>query len=75
MPGAVGIVLFNDAGLLLDDFRLGAGAGHGRAEEYVDDEHDEEEDAESDAQVEEPQRLDARTSSHGNCERKEKKIE
>ena len=37
---------------------LAAGAGHGGAEEDVDDEHDEEEDAEGDAEVEQPDRGD-----------------
>ena len=67
VPGTIGIILLDDAGLLLDDFCLGTRAGHGRAQEHVDDEHDEEQDAESDAQVEQPQRLDARTRCHGNC--------
>ena len=35
---------------------LGAGAGHGRAEEDVDDQHDEEENAEGDAEIEKPDR-------------------
>ena len=38
---------------------LAAGAGHGRAEEDVDDEHDQEEDAEGDAEVEKPDRRDS----------------
>ena len=33
-------------------------AGHGRAEEDIDDEHDQEEDAKGDAEVEEPDRRD-----------------
>ena len=55
-PG-VGIE-FLDHGLLLvragDDVGPCAGAGHGGAEEDVDDEHEEEEDAEDDAEVEQP---------------------
>ena len=74
MPGAIGIVLFDDAGLLLDDLRFGTGAGHGRAEEDVDDEHDQEEDAESDAQVQQPQRLDPRARSHCHCNQSQPKI-
>lgn len=64
MPGAIRVILFYDAGLFFDDFGLGTRAGHGRAEEHVDDEHNQEEDAESDAQIEQPQRLNTRTSSH-----------
>lgn len=64
MPGAIRVILLDDAGLLLDDFGLGTGAGHGRTEEHVDDEHNQEEDAESDAQIEQPERLDARTSCY-----------
>jgi hypothetical protein len=64
VPGAVRVILFYDAGLLFDDFGLGTRAGHGRAEEHVDDEHNQEEDAESDAQIEQPKRLNTRTSCH-----------
>ena len=43
-----------DAGLLLDNLRLGAGAGHGAAEEDVDEEHDPEQDPKGDAEVGQP---------------------
>ncbi len=48
-----GIVVV-DAGLLLDDLRLGAAAGHGAAEEDVDEQHDAEEHAKCDAEVGQP---------------------
>ena len=67
VPWAVRVILLDDAGFLLDDFCFGTGAGHGRTEEHVDDEHNQEEDAESDAQIEQPQRLDARTSCYRHC--------
>ena len=47
-------VVVVDAGLLLDNLRLGAGAGHGAAEEDVDEEHDPEQDPEGDAEVGQP---------------------
>ena len=53
MPAAVRVVVF-ETGILLHYFSLGAGAGHGRAQEAVDDHHDEEEQAERDAEVEQP---------------------
>jgi hypothetical protein len=48
-----GIVVV-DAGLLLDDLRLCAAAGHGAAEEDVDEQHDAEEHTERDAEVGQP---------------------
>jgi len=48
-----GIVVI-DGGLLLDDLGLGAGAGHGGAEEDVNEEHDAEEDCESNAEPHQP---------------------
>ena len=47
-------VVVVDGGLLLYDLAPGARAGHGRAEEDVDEEHDGEEDAERDAQPHQP---------------------
>ena len=38
--GLVDWIVVVDAGLLLDDLRLGAAAGHGAAEEDVDEQHD-----------------------------------
>jgi len=67
VPGSVGIVLFDNAGFFLDDLSFGARAGHGRAEEYVNDQHDDKQDPESDAQVEQPQRLNPRARRHSHC--------
>ena len=50
----VGGIVVIDGGLLLDDFTLGAWAGHGRAEEDVDEEHDAEQDGEGDAKPHQP---------------------
>jgi hypothetical protein len=52
--GLVDGIVVVDAGLLLDDLRLGAAAGHGAAEEDVDEEHDAEEHTECDAEVGQP---------------------
>lgn len=59
VPRPVGIVVFDDAGLLLDDLGPGACARHRRAQEDVDDEHDEEHDPEGDAQPQQPRGPDA----------------
>jgi len=59
MPAAVRVVVFNDAGLLLDDVGAGARARHRRAQEHVDDQHDEEHEPERYAQVQQPRRPDA----------------
>ena len=68
----VNAVIVIDGGLLLDDLAPGAGAGHGRAEEDVDEQHDGEEDPEGDAQPQEPLVRDAaerrRAVVHGSCE-------
>ena len=53
MPAAVGVVVL-ETWVLLHYFSLRAGAGHGRAQEAVDDHHDEEEQAERDAEIEQP---------------------
>lgn len=58
MPGAIRVIVLDDARVLLDDLGACTAAGHGRAEEDVDDEHDEEHDAERDAQPEQPRRVD-----------------
>ena len=59
LPGAgIWVKVLQVARLLLLLGVLAAGAGHGGAEEDVDDEHDEEEDAEGDTEVEEPDRGD-----------------
>lgn len=57
MPAPVGVVVLDDAGLLLDDLGPGTRTGHGGAQEDVDDQHDEEHDAERDAQVQQPVRV------------------
>lgn len=67
MPGSVRIVFFDDGRLLLDDFRFGTGARHGRTEEHVDDEHNQEEDTEGDAKVEEPKRLNPGARRYRHC--------
>ena len=59
LPGtSIWVKVLQVARLLLLLGVLAAGAGHGRAEEDVDDEHDKEEDAKGDAEVEEPDRRD-----------------
>ena len=59
LPGtSIWVEVLQVARLLLLLGVLAAGAGHGRAEEDVDDEHDKEEDAKGDAEVEQPDRRD-----------------
>lgn len=65
VPGSIGIVLFDDRRLLLNDLRLGARAGHRGAQEDVDDQHDQEENSESDAEVKKPQWLDPSDGRYG----------
>ncbi len=65
VPGSIGIVLFDDRRLLLNDLRLGARAGHSGAQEDVDDQHDQEENSESDAEVKKPQWLDPSDGRYG----------
>ena len=62
MPrSGVGIELLDDGRLLVGgvavDGGLGAGAGHGRAQQDVDDEHHQKEDAEGHAEVHHPRRV------------------
>lgn len=59
VPAAVRVVVFDDAGLLLDNVGTGARARHRRAQEYVDNEHNEEHEPERYAQVQEPRWPDA----------------
>ena len=47
-------VVVVDGRLLLNDLALGARAGHGGAEEDVDEQHDAEQDAEGDAEPHQP---------------------
>ena len=47
-------VIVIDGGFFLDDLGLCAGAGHGGAEEDVDEKHDAEEDGEGDAEPHQP---------------------
>ncbi len=47
-------VVVIDGRFLFDDLALGAGAGHGRAEEDVDEQHDAEQDGKGDAQPHDP---------------------
>lgn len=54
MPAPVRIVVLYDAGLFLDNLGPRARASHGRAQEYVDDEHEEEEDPQGDGQPQQP---------------------
>lgn len=51
VPAAVGVVVLDDRGVLLDDLGPSATAGHGRAQEDVYDEHYEEQHAQGDGQV------------------------
>ena len=50
-------VIVIDGGLFLDDLGLCAWAGHGGAEEDVDEEHDAKEDGEGDAEPHQPVRV------------------
>ena len=47
-------VIIIDARLLLNNLRLGAAAGHGAAQEDVDEQHDAEQDTERDTEPREP---------------------
>merc|ERR1719282_1583828 len=49
-----GVVVLVQARLLLDDLGPGAAAGHGTAEEDVDQQHDAEQDTEGDAEIRQP---------------------
>jgi len=65
VPAPVGVVVLDDAGLLLDDLGARARARHRGAQEDVDDEHDEEEHPESDAQPQQPRRAHAPFAQRG----------
>lgn len=58
VPAAIGVVVLDDRGLLLDYLGARAAARHRRAEEHVDYEHNQEEDGQGYGQPEEPARVD-----------------
>lgn len=59
MPASVGVIILYDGRFLLNDFSAGTGAGHGRAQEHIDDEHNKEHEAKCYTQVHKPGRGDA----------------
>jgi len=59
MPTSVRIIIFNDTRFFFDYFGSGAGAGHGRAQENIDDQHDEEKNTKSYAQPQKPTGVNA----------------